>query len=390
MPLDRLIYAKKCILPSKAAHVLQSLNMAYAFAEQGVRTTMWPGFSRNDQSDFRESLEHDYGLEPCPALKLRPLPGFHKGLYGLAFRAYLFHAWLRAPQSAAFYARDITEALLLSRFKRFLPVRHPVFYEIHELLSEQHRILKTGRAEYFVRVEAEMLAAMDGVVCISPVLVDGLKSVYGYAGPTLVAPMGYNPRLFRAAPDVDFSGRITVAYVGSLYESKGIHNLVRAMGHLPERFRLLVVGGNPSGELERLRALARDIPGGEERIEFCGYLPQRELFPRLASCGMMIIPQSSEAEFFSPIKLYESIGMGLPLVVTPMPALTSVLERDVDAIVAESTSPEALAVAVTEMASDWPRARRMQEHLRRRAAMSTWGVRAADCLQFMTESSGLS
>ena len=146
MHLDRLIYAKKCIMPSKAAHVLQSLNMAYAFAEQGVLTTMWPGFSRNDQSDFRESLEHSYGLKSCSVLNLRPLPGFHKGLYGLIFRVCLLHAWLRAPQGTAFYARDITEALLLSRFKRFLPVRHPVFYEIHELLSEQHRILKTGRA----------------------------------------------------------------------------------------------------------------------------------------------------------------------------------------------------------------------------------------------------
>ncbi|NCC05440.1 MAG: glycosyltransferase [Proteobacteria bacterium] len=390
MPLTRLIYSKKCILPSKAAHVLQSLNMAYSFAEKGVHTTMWPGFLRNNQSAFRESMERDYGLEPTTGLKIHPLPGFHKGLYGLIFRACLLREWLRAPQNTVFYARDITEALLLARFKRLLPIRHPVFYEIHELLSEQQRILKTGRDGHFARVETEILAAMDGVVCISPVLVDGLKSVYGFAGPTLVAPMGYNPRLFQVAPDVDFSGQITIAYVGSLYESKGIHNLVRAMGYLPARFRLLVVGGNPNRELECLRALARDMPGGRERIEFCGYLPQSELFPRLASCAMMTIPQSSEAEFFSPIKLYEAIGMGLPLVATPIPALTSVLERDVDAVIAEGTSPQALADAVVKMVSDWPRARRMQEHLRRRAAESTWGIRAAACLDFMAEVSKLS
>lgn len=388
MPLDRLIYAKKCILPSKAAHVLQSLNMAYSFAGHGVRTTMWPGFSGRNHSEFRRSLELDYGLDPSSALDLHPLPGFQKGLYGFIFRCCLFHAWLTAPRGTAFYARDITEALLLARFKRFLPVRHPVFYEIHEILSEQHRELKTGRDRRLRRIESEMLAAMDGVVCISPVLVGALKSVYGYAGPTLVAPMGYNSRLFRAAPDVDFSGPITVAYVGSLYESKGVHNLVRAMAHLPDRFRLLVIGGNPGRELEMLRMLSRGMPGGEERIEFCGYLPQSELFPRLASCSMMAIPQSSEAEFFSPIKLYEAIGMGLPLVVTPIPALTSVLEPGEDAVVAEGTSPQALAAAVQDMASDWPRASRMQERLRRRAAGATWNARAAACLRFMSEVSG--
>lgn len=388
MTLDRLIYAKKCILPSKAAHVLQSMNMAYSFAEHGVRTSLWPGFSGRNHAHFRQSMERDYGLVPSSSLELHSLPGFQKGLYGALFRICLFHAWLRAPRGTAFYARDITEALLLARFKRFLPVRHPVFYEIHELLSEQHGTLQTGRAGHFRRAEAEMLAAMDGVVCISPVLVDSLKSVYGFAGPTLVAPMGYNSRLFRAVPDVDFSGPITVAYVGSLYESKGVHNLVQAMGHLPDRFRLLVIGGNPGSELERLRRLARDMPGGEERIEFCGYLPQSELFPRLASCSMMAIPQSSEAEFFSPIKLYEAIGMGLPLVVTPIPALTAVLERNVDAVVAAHSSPQGLAAAIRDMASDLPRARRMQERLRRRAAVSTWGARAAACLEFMAETSG--
>lgn len=389
MPLDKLIYAKKCILPSKAAHVLQSLNMAYSFAGQGVRTTMWPGFKRCNQSEFRQSLEHDYGLDSSDALDMQPLPGWSKGLYGLFFRICLMRAWISAPQGTVFYARDITEALLLARFKRFLPVRHPVFFEMHEVLSEQHRHLGTGRAGHFVRVEAEMLAAMDGVVCISPVLVDALKAVYGYSGPTLVAPMGYNPNLFKAAPDVDFSGPITVAYVGSLYESKGVHNLVRAMGHLPARFRLLVIGGNPGGELERLRALAQDVCDGESRIEFCGYLPPSELFPRLAACSMMAIPQSSEAEFFSPIKLYEAIGMGLPLVVTPIPALTSVLERDVDAVVAEGCTPQALAEALLGMASDEPRALRIQQHLRRRSAGATWGARAAACLKFMAETSGL-
>lgn len=388
MYLERLIYAKKCILPSKAAHVLQSLNMAYSFAEFGVQTTMWPGFKRCNHSEFRKSLEHDYGLVPNDALMMQSLPGFHKGIYGLLFRMHLMYTWLSAPQGTVFYARDITEALLLARFKRFLPILRPVFFEMHEVLSEQNRLLNTGRAGHFARVEAEMLAAIDGVICISPVLVDALKEIYEYSGPTLVAPMGYNPRLFKAAPDVDFSGPITVAYVGSLYESKGVHNLVRAMGYLPGRFRLMVIGGNPGGELERLRALAHDVCDGESRIEFCGYLPPSELFPRLELCSMMAIPQSSEAEFFSPIKLYEAIGMGLPLVVTPIPALTSVLEQDVDAIVARSPAPEDLAAAMMDMASNQARARQMQRRCKERSASSTWLARTELCLNFMRSVAG--
>lgn len=383
MPPSQLIYAKKCILPSRAAHVLQSLNMAYAFAEQGVPTVMWPGFNVTGHPAFRQSLERDYGLAASRELRLQPLFGRHKGLYGLGFRMRLLKAWLTAPKGAVFYARDITEALLLARFRRLLPVRRPVFYELHELLGEQHQALNTGRAPRLRRMEAEVLANVDGVVCISPVLTDALAESYGYSGPVTVAPMGYNHRLFRPCADADFSGTITVAYAGSLYESKGVHNLVRAMAHLPGRFRLLVVGGNPSGELERLRELARGIPDGEGRVEFCGHLPQSELGARLASCSIMAIPQSSTAEFFSPIKLYESIGMALPLVVTPIPALTSVLEHGVDALVAEDSTPQGLARALADMASDQARARAMQARCRQRAASSTWLARAGACLEFM-------
>lgn len=383
MPLTRLIYSKKCILPSKAAHVLQSLNMAYSFAEQGVHTTMWPGFKRRDYSGFKHALEVDYGLKPSSKLDMIPLYGGQKGLYGLGFRARLFNAWVNSPPGTVFYARDITEALLLARFKRFLKARHPVFYELHELLGEQHKILNSGLAGRYSRIEAEMLARMDGVVCISPVLVDELANVYGYSGPVLVAPMGFNHRLFKAFPDVDFTGLITIAYVGSLYEGKGIHNLVRAMGRLSDRFRLLVVGANPGHELKRLKNLAYEMNLSDHKIEFCGHLPQKDIFSRLESCSIMVIPQISEAEFFSPIKLYEAIGMGLPLVVTPVPALTSVLEQGVDAIVASSSAPEDLAAALDDMASNQDRARQMQRRCRGRSVHSTWCARADLCLDFM-------
>lgn len=388
MHLHRLIYAKKALLPSKAAHVLQSLNMAYAFADNAVSTIFWPGIDRADRGAFMSALEHDHGLVASRDLHVHSLPGWHKGAYGLGFRFNLLRAWCLEPPDTVFYARDITEALLLARFKRFTGQRHRVFYEAHEVLSEQHQRLGTGRARYFERVEAEMLAGMDGVVCISPVLVEALARAHGYAGPTLVAPMGFNHRLFSPVPDVDFSGSIVIAYVGSLYESKGVHALVRAMRYLPERFRLLVIGGNPERELVRLGDLARDIPNGERRIELAGFLPPSRIGERLAGCSIMVIPQISEVEFFSPIKLYEAIGMGLPLVVTPVPALTSALEPGVDAVMATGTDPRALAEAVLEMAGDERRARSMQARCRKRAETSTWTARAARCLAFMDDVAG--
>lgn len=385
MPPSQLIYAKKCILPSKAAHVLQSLNMAYCFAEQGVPTFMWPGFKVSDQKSFREEMERDYGLLKSPHLHLRSLFGRHKGVYGMNFRLRLLYAWLNAPGGTAFYARDITEAMILARFKKWLPRPRPLFFEIHELLKDQHQALNTGRAEHLGRMEAEVLASVDGVICISPVLVEGLASAYGYRGPLLVSPMGFNHRLFESVPDVDFSGKITIIYTGSLYKGKGIHNLVRAMDFLPERFFLKIIGGNPEQELQNLKNIVFKMSLNSKRVEFYGHVPQNKIYSCINDASIMVIPQETDVEYFSPIKLYEAIGMGIPLVATPVCAIKSVLKHKTDSIISKSSSPEDIASAVMEMVSNQKRARQMQRRYRNISSSLTWFARAKACLEFIDD-----
>jgi hypothetical protein len=40
---NHIIFAKKLIIPFYAANTLQSLNMVYSFAANGVKTTFFPG-----------------------------------------------------------------------------------------------------------------------------------------------------------------------------------------------------------------------------------------------------------------------------------------------------------------------------------------------------------
>ncbi|WP_187170470.1 glycosyltransferase family 4 protein [Salidesulfovibrio onnuriiensis] len=386
MHIKQLYFAKKFILPSRAANSLQSLTMAYAFASAGVRTTLFPGFKgQRDHAAYRRELENAYGLVPVDALNLKSLYGGHKGIYGVNFRAKMAAAWFAAGPGTVFYSRDIKEALMLARLKRRFGLKRPLFFEMHEILAEQHRRNGTGREERFRRLELELLDQLDGVVVISPLLADDLEAFYAPDVPVFSAPMGFNEQIFSPVPDVDLSGQVNLAYAGSLYEAKGIHDLVEAMRHLPERFRLLVMGGNPGEELTRLRTMAAGIPGGRGRIEFFGHLSPVELAARLRNCHIFVIPQNSRAEFFSPIKLYEAMGLGLPMVVTPVPAISAVLEDGKNAVFAEDTAPRALARAVERLAGSQGLARSLQSNCREEAIAHTWKQRAKDCLDFMRD-----
>lgn len=383
MDVNRLVFAKKFILPSRAANALQSLTMAYAFAENGVPVALFPGFRDPDPQRLRQELERDYGLSSPPSLDLSLCDGRHKGIYGLRFRGKLLASWLGAGKGTVFYTRDVKEALLLARLKR-LGLRRPLFFELHEILAEQHQTLGTGRAEELRAVEREILAQADGVIVISPLLAEDVKRVYAPAAPVLVSTMGYNDRLYTPIPPIeDLSGEVTLVYVGSLYRGKGVHGLVEALRHLPERFRLLVIGGQPEAELAELKTMAASLPGGPGRVEFTGHLAPRDLAVRVREGRIFIIPQQSAAEYFSPIKLYEALGLAMPMVVTPVPTIASVLRDGDCAVFARDTSPEALAAAIMKLADTPGLARAMQERCQAMAAAHTWRQRAADCLEFM-------
>lgn len=381
MTIKTLTYAKKLICPSGAANVLQSLNMAYAFAENGVTTYFYPGFKGNNRSAVAQ-MEDDYALAPSPTLNITALSGGHKGLYGLNFRARIALRWLRSNPSEFFYARNIKEGLLLTRLKRRLGIRRPIFFEMHEILAEQHARNNTGKADWFESLERELLDQVDGIISISSLLSEDINRTYAPKVPIMTSPMGFNPNLYSPVPEVDLDGDVTLAYAGSLYEGKGIHRLLEAMRFLPETVKLLVMGGKPQDELENLQIMAQEFPG---RIQFTGHLAPTEVAERLHSCQIFVIPQVTTSEFFSPIKLYEAMGMALPIVTTPVPTIAKAVTHGKDAYVASGTEPQDLANAVLELIGNRKLVHAMQAHAKMHSSQYTWQHRAKLCLEFMAD-----
>ncbi|CAK7063447.1 MAG: hypothetical protein DELT_01530 [Desulfovibrio sp.] len=134
-----LVYAKKCIVPTGAANVLQSLNMAAAFSAAGAATYFFPGSKGKSAAErqdvFRTALT-DSGISPDMRDTWSLLPGNHAGLYGARFRLALTMLRFLLPD-AVFYARDIKEAGFVRRLLS-LPGRKQTFvFEMHEVLHLQ-------------------------------------------------------------------------------------------------------------------------------------------------------------------------------------------------------------------------------------------------------------
>lgn len=164
-------------------------------------------------------------------------------------------------------------------------------------------------------------------------------------------PNGANTDLFRPAPrpDVHLPERYAVSF-GSLAPWQGIATSLDAVScaEWPEGVSLVVMGdGVLRPEVEV--AAARD-----ERVVYLGRVPYDEVGPIVANslCSLVNKEQPEFADAgISPLKLYESMACGVPVIATTgMPGLTDVVEERGAGLVIPQGDSRALAEAVAAIA----------------------------------------
>lgn len=381
MNVPLLLYAKKIRLPSSSANILQSLNMAAAFAREAKECRTYIGCSVGNEACVRQMLDA-LGKDVLPD-GWRIVRSASKGGYGMRFRAGLLRCIMgRRPVLA--YARDISEAFTLALLRRFR--RFQFFYEAHEVLHLMHREMGKKEWEQTKRREQNILSAVSGVVATSERVAQELRDSLGYSGPLLVAPNGYNPRIFHPVPlftaENPWPGpedTVRLVYVGNFHPGKGVEQLIDTMGLLPRRFQLRIIGGNPVDAFKALNLQAQSIAPG--RVTFCGALPQSKIREACLGAHIFVIPQQSEF-YFSPLKLYEAFALGIPVLTTPLEVFRPFWEKKVVCL-SDGTSSKLLAVSLQNLANMPEYAASMRNGALFEACDRTWLKRANLVMNFI-------
>ena len=201
-----------------------------------------------------------------------------------------------------------------------------------------------------------------------------------------VAPNGYDPRLLTAAagrsatrsrldlPEAAF----VICYVGSaatLGGAKGVGFIVRGFARAALRDAVLVGAGVRVDELPA-------VPDG---VRCLGRLPHDEVLavPKACDCAVVSFPeQLSHACAMSPLKVFEYLGAGLPLIAPGLPNLREVLDESC-ALFVPLGDEAALAEAMRRLHDNAPLRERLAAEAAKRAAAYTWDARAGRVLAFL-------
>ena len=368
----RIVFPTLTPFPSSRAPAVQVANMAQAFAELG------------------HTVELVVPAEPEPTAG-GPLPadafGFRPDftVTTLSRRVHRGQSYLHAARIARM-TRTATD-LVFSRNLRacLLPALRgvPTVYEAHTLSS------LTGPQERWVLRRLKGARGFRGVVAISRALADDLVDELG-VDPQQILVAHDAVRL--DADDVPDRTRLagamfTVGYTGSLFPGKGADIIPALARRLPETtFR---IAGGPGERADALRA--RVAADGLENVIVHGPLTPAESRALQRSCDVLIAPFARRVEsatgqdiarWTSPMKLFEYMASGRPIVSSDLPVLREILRPDVDALMVPPEDVDALAAAVRRLADDaLLRAQLADAALERVREHFTWARRAESILE---------
>ena len=378
----RLIYIANARIPSEKAHGMtivkscEALALAGAAVELVVPKRKNAGLPKDTFSFY--GAKRNFKITFLPTLDLF---AFEKHIGKLAFWIeigvfyfFVYARFLFSPRQMIIYSRD-TPALLL-KLRGFR-----VFFECHHLPRRSGLYFLLNRLA-------------NGVIVISR----QLKIAYQKAGfaedRILVAPSGVDLDIFdlniskeEAREKLNLPQELKiVTYTGNFRTfgaDKGIGDIIESLRYLPPDIIFTAVGGSDRDiDFYRHRS---ETAGVSNRVFLFGRTDQKTLalYQKAADTLLMPFPDSKHyREHMSPVKMFEYMGSGRPIIGSDLLTIREVLDES-NALLVPPGDPPALAAAIEKLLADPEMGQRLAAAALKSVGQYSWGKRSKKVLDFI-------
>jgi glycosyltransferase involved in cell wall biosynthesis len=217
-----------------------------------------------------------------------------------------------------------------------------------------------------------------GFVATTSGILESFAAAHGARSRTRVIPNGTDVPADRTWPGLARETPPRVLYAGQLYPWKGVDVLVRAMASVPDA-RLVILGGL-AGEADarRIAGIVEDC-GLASRTEMRGTVPPTEVAQELARAAVVVAPflhTAMSERHTSPLKAFEALAAGRPLVASDLPASREFLRDEENALLVPPGEVGALAAALRRVLQTPALAERLGRTGYAEAPRFSWAARA--------------
>lgn len=369
------IYLANVRMPTEKAHGIQIVKTCEALTGQGATVTLIVPARKNKiiQNPFEfYNLEKKFTITKLWCLDLISLNVF--GSLGFWIESVTFFRsikkYVAKQPTGIYYTRDLALAYWLSKEKS-------VYYEIHDLpeKTDMHHhevwnrakglvVISNGLKEELMRrgvSEEKILVAHDAVDLKDFVITESKKEC-------------------REKLHLPLDKKIVV-YTGHLYEWKGAHILAEAAQSLEPHVEVYVVGGTTK-DVRNFK-----IRYHASNLHVIGFRSHHEMVYWQKAADLLVLPTSAKTlageRYTSPLKLFEYLASGTPIIVSDSPAMREILTDNM-AFFVPPDNTKALTQGIQELLRNKAKYDTLRVTMNRLNGDFSWENRARLILDFVS------
>ncbi len=265
----------------------------------------------------------------------------------------------------------------------------PFVLEVNSPLPEEAKTYRSlDHPELAEEVTKLLLRQADGIVCVSDQVADWVARYRIHTRNVWIIPNGVDEKEFSPgrtaipAPFACTTGPV-IGFAGSFRPWHGVDALLDVLAGPLARAglepRFLCVGDGPGRESFEAQAKQSGLA---PRVHTTGFVPQPEVAAWLNGCDLAVAPYESRAGFyFSPLKVFEFMALGLPVVAADIGQLSEILGDDRGWLYRPGDT-NSLATAIADVLGNATAARDRADRARRWVlASATWKHRVGTILE---------
>jgi glycosyltransferase involved in cell wall biosynthesis len=376
----RISYLADAIVPSRKANSIHVMKMCQAYSRLGHDVTLvLPDWRHNIEPGVTDiykyyGLDQKFQIRKVPFHRFSPLKSVHRSL--------LMPMVAALGSSDLCHTRSISAAWGLTRLfaKRSI-------LEIHAVPEEQSRL----RNMFIDVVRNKNLALL---VVLTHALEDHISPLLTDSTPITVAPDGVDSQWLEstvtrqeARRQLGLEKDVRIAtYTGHLYPGRGIELILELARLLPDH-SFLIVGGR-----DQDRTAYQRKASSLSNVHFVGFKPPEEVLTYLQAADVLLMPYAPQvgvvrggkggdtSSFMSPMKMFEYMAAGRPILASTSQVLQEVLKHEVNSLLLPFDEPLAWRDALKRLAYQPEFANMLAECARTEASQYTWEARARHVL----------
>ncbi|WP_448383900.1 glycosyltransferase [Desulfosoma sp.] len=346
----RFVYVSRARLHRPRANVIQTIKTAEGLARIGVSVALfvppWKGTRSKDE------ILNDMGVGV--ALGIRADSGLRSFWKPMAFAPFFWRHKKRLQNAPVVYTRSAVLSLAL--------MKHgiPHSFEVHDMDALQRQNVLQRLMEGYTK------GLIRRFFPISQAAAQGFLDLGVPPERVHVCPCGVDLGLFENIAPWDPSGlkRPHIMYVGRISRHRGLSLLERLA--VQETFRVTVVGS------------LEDSPE-TERIGVIPFVPHHQIPRYLEQADILVMPYQRNlphAGSISPMKLFEAMAAGRPILVSDLEPIREIARHGRNALCVDPDDEEAWLEAVRFLQEHPGFARELAARAQKDAARYSWENRA--------------